>query len=55
VNRIYVLFCPNTAYYINYKHNLLKQLSTNLKLIIVIYDQFKFVSDPSLNISEVTR
>jgi hypothetical protein len=37
------------TYYIDYKHNLSKQLSTNLKLLD-IYDQFKFVSDLSSNI-----
>jgi hypothetical protein len=57
------------TYYIDYKHNLSKQLSANFTTwvwlasttivlipnLIVIYDQFKLVSDPSSNIREVTK
>jgi hypothetical protein len=46
-------FLISFTYYID-KHNVSKQLSTNLKHYIT-YDQFKFVSDPSSNIREVTR
>jgi hypothetical protein len=44
-------------FHIDYKHNLSKQLTIVKKFdtYIVIYDQFKFVSDPSSNIRKVTR
>jgi hypothetical protein len=47
-------FLISFIYYIDYKQSF-EAIVNKFDTFIVIYDQFKFISDPSSNVRKVTR